>query len=457
METLPISIVVLNWDGKHLLEANLPSVIKAASYYPNTREIIVVDNGSTDDSVAFLKSAYPQIKVLELHKNLRFTGGNNAGVEYASGDIVILLNNDMRVSENFILPLVEGFKYNDNVFAVSSQIFFLDKDKRREESGLTKAWFRKGWLLTGHVVEQKIIDKMNNYEFTFWAGGGSTAFDRKKFLGIKLDTLYDPFYLEDIDISYQAWKRGYVILFSKGSETYHMHRATNRVKFGDDYIDAIRKRNTFLFIWKNITAPDLIRQHLFRLPHIISSSIKEGGIGELFIFFKALMKLPECMKKRYESKKYYKLSDEDIFNVFSADGKPKNTNSIDFSLGDFNENIGGDWHNRELNYRWVGKKSVCYLFSEDRMKKLIVKGYCGIPEPIFKGREFILSIFINNKLMVREPLQNGEINIECDIHQIKKQMNEIVFSMNNTFNSKKAGIGEDERDLGVIINKVEMI
>ena len=457
MNTQSVSIIVLNWDGKHLLEADLPSVIKAAAYYPNTREIIVVDNGSKDDSVAYLKSAYPQIKVIELNENLGFAGGNNAGVEYASGDIVILLNNDMRVEESFIPPLVEGFKYKDNVFAVSSQIFFQDNGKRREESGLTKAWLKNGWLLTAHVTDQAKIDKCADHENTFWVGGGSTAFDRKKYLEIKMDPIYEPAYCEDVDISYQAWKRGYICLFAKNSIVHHLHRGTSLRKLGSKRIDSIIKRNTYLFIWKNIADPDLIRQHLFRLPRIISNSIREEGMGELFVFFKALMKLPECMKKRHESKKYYKLSDEDIFNVFSADGAPKSIDSIDFSLGDFNENIKGDWHNREINYRWTGGNAVCYLFSEDGVKKLRVEGYCGIPEPIFKGKEFILSIFINNKLMAREPLQNGEINVECDIHQAKKQMNEIVFRMNNTFNPKKAGIGEDERDLGVIINKVEIV
>jgi hypothetical protein len=125
-------------------------------------------------------------------------------------------------------------------------------------------------------------------------------------------------------------------------------------------------------------------------------------------------------------------------------------------LDDFNENIGGDWHNKELNYRWIGKNAFCYLFSEDKMKKLIIKGYCGIPQPILKAKEFILSVFINGKLAVREPLQNGEINIEWELHQAKKQLNEIVLRMNNTFNPKKSGAGSDQRELGIIINKIEI-
>jgi GT2 family glycosyltransferase len=457
MEMPPLSIIILNWDGKHLLEANLPSVIKAADHYPNTKEIIVVDNGSKDGSAAFLKFAYPQIKILELHKNMRYTGGNNAGVEFAGGDIVILLNNDMKVEEDFILPLVEGFKQKSDVFAVSSQIFFQDGSKRREESGLTTARFKNGWFFAGHVTDQTKIDEGLEYENTFWVGGGAAAFDRLKFLEIKLDTLYDPFYCEDLDISYQAWKRGYVCLFSKNSIVHHMHRATNQTRFGNKFVDSTIKRNNYLFIWKNITDKDLIWQHILKSPHIISSSIKEEGIGELFIFFKALMKLPECMKKRRENKKYYKSSDKEVFNLFYSDGARKKISSIDFSLGEFKENISGDWHHKELNFRWIGKNAVCYLFSSDKAKKLIVKGYCGFPAEILKEKEFILSVLMNGKLVVREPLQNGEINIEYDIHPAKMQMNEIVLSVNNTFNLKKSGLGEDGRDLGIIINKIEII
>lgn len=452
-----VSIIVLNWDGRELLKANMPSVVKAADNYLNTKEIIVVDNGSTDDSVAFLRSKFPKVKLLEIGSNKRFTGGNNTGVEYASGDIVILLNNDMWVGEKFIIPLINGFKSHDNVFAVSSQVYFLGKNKRREESGLTKGWFKKGWLLTGHVVEQDKIDKKNEYEPTFWAGGGSTAFDRKKFLEIKLDTLYDPFYLEDIDISYQAWKRGYVCLFAKNSRVYHMHRATNRVKYGDNYIDIIRQRNTYLFIWKNITDLPMIMGHLFRLPFIVKEAVRERGWGEFTIFVEALKKLPQCIARRQANRRYYKLKDREIFAMFSQAIKPQPISAIDFSFGDHEENLKGDWYTRELNYRWIGKKAICYLQTAKKPSILTIQGSNEIPDEILRQKQFIMSIYINNKLSVRYPLGKGELNIKYDMGETANKMNEIIFELNHTYNPKKLGNGDDIRDLGVIINKVEVI
>ena len=122
------SIVVLNWEGKHLLEEFLPSVVAAVKQDGRDHEILVVDNGSTDGSVDFLKVRFPGIRVVPLPRNMRYTGGNNAGIKAALNDIVIFLNNDMQVDPDFIKPLLEGFAQED-VFSVSCQVFFQDREK----------------------------------------------------------------------------------------------------------------------------------------------------------------------------------------------------------------------------------------------------------------------------------------------------------------------------------------
>jgi len=125
------SIVVLNWEGKHLLEEFLPSVVTAVQHDGRDHEILVVDNGSTDGSVEFLKVHFPGIRVVFLPRNMRYTGGNNAGINAALNDIVIFLNNDMQVDPDFIKPLLEGFG-QEAVFSVSCQVFFQDRERRRE-------------------------------------------------------------------------------------------------------------------------------------------------------------------------------------------------------------------------------------------------------------------------------------------------------------------------------------
>jgi len=132
------SVVIPNWNGRDLLEKYLPPLIRAMQGHPDN-EIIVVDNGSTDGSAEFVRERFPEVRLLALPQNLGFGGGSNAGFRAAKNDIVVLLNSDMRVAEDFLAPLLEGFTHPD-VFAVSCQIFFSDPGKRREETGLTQGW-----------------------------------------------------------------------------------------------------------------------------------------------------------------------------------------------------------------------------------------------------------------------------------------------------------------------------
>ena len=138
------TVVIPNWNGRDLLEKYLPSVEAALAGNPRN-EILVVDNGSTDGSVEFLRHRFPGVRVLALPENLGFGGGSNAGFRAAANDVVVLLNSDMRVAPDFLAPLLEDFT-DENVFCVSCQIFFSDPGKVREETGLTQAWWANGKL-----------------------------------------------------------------------------------------------------------------------------------------------------------------------------------------------------------------------------------------------------------------------------------------------------------------------
>src|SRR5450432_2964351 len=142
------SVVIPNWNGRDLLAKYIPSVQAALADNPAS-ELIVVDNGSTDGSAAFLREHFPRVKVVALETNLGFGGGSNAGFRAAQNDIVVLLNSDMRVERDFLAPLLAGFR-DERVFAVSCQIFLSDPSKRREETGLTQGWWQDGALRVGH-------------------------------------------------------------------------------------------------------------------------------------------------------------------------------------------------------------------------------------------------------------------------------------------------------------------
>lgn len=308
------TIIVLNWEGRHLLEEFLPSVVEAVKHDGRDHEIMVVDNGSRDGSVDFLRNRFPSVRVIPLDRNRRFTGGNNAGVAAAKNDIVVFLNNDMQVDRDFLKPLLDGFQ-EETVFAVSCQVFFQDKTRRREETGNTKARWRMGFIEPYHGEVPEKGTAGQSCLPIFWGGGGSCAFDRNKFLALGgLDTLYDPFYLEDTDLSYQAWKRGWKSLLAVDSVVVHKHRGTNKQKFGDNFVDNTIRKNQYLFIWKNITFFPWTLSHLLYLPiNQAGFLIHTNWQFETKAFFRALLQFPEALAKRYRKRNEYQIQDPEIF------------------------------------------------------------------------------------------------------------------------------------------------
>jgi len=311
------SIIILNWNGKDLLAECLPSVIEAVKCDGGDHEIIVVDNGSTDGSVEFVKKHFPQVRVVTLEKNLYFSGGNNAGAKAAKNDILVFLNNDMQVEKDFLRPLLEGFSDND-VFAVSSQIFLADPNKRREETGKTRAEWRWGFIEFRHDLPTD-GDFKNRYIPAFWLGGGSAAVDRRKFLEIGgFDTLMNPFYVEDTDLSYQAWKRGWKVLFCPESRVIHKHRASTG-RYDRTYVERIIRRNHLLFIWKNVTDFRMLLSHLAMLPLTLWRIRRQIGARETAkAFLEAVAKLPVVLYKRNKSRLRYRRSDREVFKLANS-------------------------------------------------------------------------------------------------------------------------------------------
>jgi len=305
------SVVIPNWNGRDLLEKYLPSVLAAMSGNPQN-EVIVVDNGSTDGSAEFLAKSFPSVRVIALPTNLGFGGGSNCGFQQAKNDIVILLNSDMRVEPDLLQPLLDGFTDN-TVFAVACQIFFTDPAKAREETGLTQGWWSQGALRVRHYDDGQ-VDRIFP---CFYPGGGSSAFDRRKFLELGgFDHTLRPFYLEDTDLGYLAWKRGWKVLYQPASKVWHEHRGTIGKKFSRSYIDGIIGKNFLLFSWKNIHAPARLAGHLFYtwagaiLSYLAGHSPERASLSALA---RATMQLPEILRARWRAKSLAIIDDAEAF------------------------------------------------------------------------------------------------------------------------------------------------
>jgi GT2 family glycosyltransferase/glycosyltransferase involved in cell wall biosynthesis len=305
------SAVIPNWNGKDLLEKYLPSMIEAFSTNP-ANEIIVVDNGSTDGSAEFIRTAFPQVKLIALEKNLGFGGGSNIGFRAAKNRIVVLLNSDMRVAPDFLQPLLDGFR-DPGVFAVSCQIFFSDPDKLREETGLTQGWWEDGGLRVRHRIDPAVTDLFP----CFYGGGGSCAFDREKFLELGgFDRLLEPFYLEDGDLGYMAWKRGWKVLYQPRSVVYHEHRGTIGKRFSEEYIQDVLKKNYLLFCWKNIHEWRRLAAHFcFSWAGAIVGVIfgDVPGRPNLGAMWRAFRQLPQAVRSRRSARRLARISDTEAF------------------------------------------------------------------------------------------------------------------------------------------------
>jgi len=306
------TIVILNFDGKHLLAECLPALIEAVKYAGGKHEVLVVDNGSADGSVQFVQDNFPEVRILALDQNYGFIGGNNQAANRIDTDIIVFLNNDMVVDRGFLQPLLNPFS-DPSVFAVTSQVFFPDQTRRREETGKTRARFERGFFYFWHDAigpEDEDVETLP----VLWAGGGSCAIDRRKFLAIGgFDPLYHPFYFEDTDVSYQAWKRGWKCLLAPASRVIHKHRATTKAKFSNRFVEVMVRKNQYLFTWKNVTDSAMIFQHLRNLPRIhVREMVLYGPLFEAHAFARAVQQLPQALAKRLSNLSCYAIPDREV-------------------------------------------------------------------------------------------------------------------------------------------------
>jgi GT2 family glycosyltransferase/glycosyltransferase involved in cell wall biosynthesis len=303
------SVVIPNWNGRDLLEKYLPPLETALAGNPEN-EIVVVDNGSTDGSADFVKRAFPGVKLLAQERNLGFGGGSNAGFRAAKNDIVVLLNSDMRVDPGFLEPLLDGFT-DDKVFAVSCQIFFTDPAKKREETGLTQGWWEDGSIRVRHRIDDGVKDLYP----CFYGGGGSCAFDRHKFLELGgFDPLLAPFYLEDGDLGYMAWKRGWKVLYQPRSVVWHEHRGTIGKHFSQQRIQAVLKKNFVLFTWKNIHQWSKLVSHFFFTWSGAFISVMFGdehGRPNFAGLGRAFLQLPGAVRSRWRARSLAVIDDRE--------------------------------------------------------------------------------------------------------------------------------------------------
>ena len=310
-----ISIIITNYNGEELLKKNLPKVFEAAKYcqeaWDNQIEIIVIDDCSEDKSIEIVQSSKFKVqsyslklKIIKNEKNLGFSSTVNRGVKEAIGDIVVLLNTDVTPERDFLKPLLSHFK-EDKVFAVGCM------DKSIEDSKTILRGRGIGKWQRGFLVHARgEVDKTN----TLWVNGGSGAFRKSTWDKLKgFDELYNPFYWEDIDLSYRAIKSGLKVLFEPKSIVTHEHeKGAIKGAYSPSQIKTVAYRNQFIFVWKNANDLSLQFLHVLWLPYHFVKAFASGEWTFVLGFFQALVRLPKVIKSRNNSIKYFTKSDRQV-------------------------------------------------------------------------------------------------------------------------------------------------
>lgn len=300
---MDISIVVPNYNGEKLLEKSLPKLLEILKNYKDGEtEIIIIDDASTDKSVDLLKKYDVEISIND--KNLGFSSTVNRGVKKAKGEIVILLNTDVFPEKDFLNPLLKHFN-DPKVFAVGCMDKSIEGDRAVLRGRGLGEW-KRGFL----IHRRGEVDKTN----TLWVSGGSGAFRKsiwEKLGG--LNELYNPFYWEDIDLSYRALKSDYKVLFEPKSIVIHEHeKGVIRNKYSPFQIKTIAYKNQFIFVWENATDLDLQFLHLFWLPYNFLQSLLRRDWAFFFGFLKAFILLPKIIKSSFKAQKLFVKKDREV-------------------------------------------------------------------------------------------------------------------------------------------------
>ena len=309
---MKISIVVPNYNGEEILKKNLPVLLKAIDNLKDKNvEIVIADDCSGDGSINVIEGFQKENKNLKLvksEKNKGFSTNVNKGVRASSGEIVVLLNTDVIANNSFLDPLIEHFS-DESVFAVGCLNESVESEKIVLRGRGIGKW-EKGFLM--HRAGD--LEKKN----TLWISGGSGAFSRKIWdkLG-GLDEVYDPFYWEDIDISYRAQRAGYKTLFEKRSVVRHEHeKGAIKSKYTPIQVKRIAYRNQFIFVWKNADFPKIF-SHILWLPYHLVNGIR-GDRALVLGFIDALFRLQNILNSRSRQRKQFVVSDKEVLNNLTS-------------------------------------------------------------------------------------------------------------------------------------------
>jgi len=313
---MKVTVVIPNYNGLHFLDKCLSSM--GAQTFDDVHTL-VVDNGSTDGSISYIRENFPWVELVELGENTGFDHAVNVGIEKAETPYVLLLNNDTEVEPDFVGELYKAIEASEDIFSVSSKMLNFANRGIMDDAGDFYSAF--GWQFQRGVGRCERVFNKPSKIFSACAGA---AIYRKSILE-KIGHFDEKFfaYLEDIDIGYRAKIHGYKNVFCPTARVYHVGSGSSGSKYNDFKV-SLSSRNSIYLIYKNMP----IIQIIINLPALLAGYFVKWlffvkkGFGRVYLKgiaegIKTCRK--NCKKVRFEFKNfgnYVKIEFELIYGVF---------------------------------------------------------------------------------------------------------------------------------------------
>lgn len=246
-----VSIVILNWNGRKYLEQFLPSVLSTT--YANY-DVIVADNGSTDDSIDFLEKEYPSIRIIRFTENYGFAKGYNEALKQVEADYYVLLNSDVEVNPDWLQPMVNLLENNKRIAACQPKILSCSNKKMFEYAGAAGGWLDKyGYPFAKGRVFDIIEEDKGQYDQSepiFWASGAALFIRPAVFHEAKGFDEYFFAHQEEIDLCWRIQLAGHAIYSCPASVVYHVGGGT--LPKGNSLKTYLNFRNNRIMLSKNL-------------------------------------------------------------------------------------------------------------------------------------------------------------------------------------------------------------
>ncbi len=254
---MKVSVVILNWNGEKMLEEYLPNILSHCNF-PGV-EVVIIDNGSTDNSVCWLQVHYPEVRLVILSENYGFADGYNKGLEAVDSEYIVLLNSDIQLTEGWLSPLIDFLDNHPDYAACQPKMLSLRQPEYFEHAGACGGFIDYyGYPYCRGRIMNTVERDQGQYDVPIdvaWTSGAAMCLRNQAYREVgQLDGTFFA-HMEEIDLCWRLRARGYKLRCIPQSVVYHLGGGS--LPYGSPRKTYLNFRNNLLMLYKNLPEGDL--------------------------------------------------------------------------------------------------------------------------------------------------------------------------------------------------------